>query len=92
MPRRPAEIERDIPLFLIPHTVMQAIHLHREDLERVIVRKTRCHFYNVSIRTRPIRRERKGSETGNRKKRPKRGRPDTGNHDGARIEDGSDEE
>jgi hypothetical protein len=59
MPRRPATIERDIPLFLIPHIVMWGVRTHGEELERVIVRKTRSHFYNVSIRTRPIKREHK---------------------------------
>lgn len=57
MPRRPATIERDIPLFLIPHIVMRGIRTHGEELERVIVRKTRRHYYNVSIRTRSIKRE-----------------------------------
>ena len=57
MPRRPAKIERDIPLFLIPHIVLRGVRDHGDELERVIVQKTRSHFYNVSIRTRPIKRE-----------------------------------
>lgn len=57
MPRRPAKIERDIPLFLIPHIVMRGVRDHGDELERLIVKKTRSHFYNVSIRTRPIKRE-----------------------------------
>ena len=57
MRRRAATIERDIPLVLIPHIVMRGVRKHGEDLERVIVRKTRSHFYNVRIRTRPIKRE-----------------------------------
>ena len=57
MPRRLATIERDIPLFLIPYIVMREVRSHGEELERVIVRKTSSHFYNVSIRTRPIKRE-----------------------------------
>jgi hypothetical protein len=60
MPRRPATIERDIPLFLIPHVVMRGVRTHGEELERVTVSKTRSHFYNVSIRTRPVKRELKG--------------------------------
>jgi hypothetical protein len=62
MPRRPATFERDIPLYLIPHIVMRGVRTHGEELERVIVQKTRCHFYTVSIRTRPIKRELKGKQ------------------------------
>ena len=57
MPRRPATIERDIPLFLIPHIVKRGVRTHGEGLERVIVSRTHHHFYTVSIRTRPIKRE-----------------------------------
>jgi hypothetical protein len=63
MPRRPATIERDIPLFLIPHVVMRGVRTHGEELERVIVKKTCSHFYNISIRTRPIKRELRGGVT-----------------------------
>ena len=61
MPRRPAKIERDIPLWLIPGIVKRGVVTHGKTLERVIVSKSRNHFYNVSIRTKPIRKERKGS-------------------------------
>jgi hypothetical protein len=37
------------------------VRSHGEELERVIIRKTRSHFYNISIRTRPIKRELKGA-------------------------------
>ena len=57
MPRRPAKIERDIPLYLISHIVKREVSTHGEELERVIVRKTGSHFYNISVRTRPVRRE-----------------------------------
>ena len=63
MPRREVTIERDIPLFHIPHVVMQGVRTHGEELERVIVRKTGSHFYNVSIRTRPIKREYRKMQT-----------------------------
>jgi len=54
---RPATIGRDIPLFLIHPVVVRVVHTHGERLRRVIVRKTRSHFSNVSIRTRLIKRE-----------------------------------
>jgi len=63
MPRRLATVERDIPLFLIPHVLLREVRRHGEELERVIVRKTSSHFYNISIRTRPIKRERKGAKS-----------------------------
>jgi hypothetical protein len=61
MPRRSATVERDIPLFLIPHVLLREVRSHGEELERVIIRKTRSHFYNISIRTRLIKRELKGA-------------------------------
>jgi hypothetical protein len=66
MPWRPATVERDIPLFLIPHVLLREVRRHGERLERVIVRKTRSHFYNISIRTRPIKRELKGAKSKDR--------------------------
>ena len=60
MPRRAATIERDIPLYLIAHIVQREVRSNGEELERVIIRKTRSHFYNVSLRTRPVKRELKG--------------------------------
>ncbi len=57
MPRRLAKIERDIPLYLIPNIVKRGIVTHGQALERVIVSKARNHVYNVSIRTRRVKRE-----------------------------------
>jgi hypothetical protein len=57
MPRRPATIERDIPLFLVPHIVLRGVRTHGEELERMWVKRASNHFYTVSIRTRPIKRE-----------------------------------
>lgn len=57
MPRRPAELLADVPLFLIPHVILQRIRQFGDDLERVTVKRTHRHFYTVSIRTRPLKRE-----------------------------------
>jgi len=57
MPRRPATVERDIPLCLIPHIVPRGVRTHGEELERVVVRRAHFHFSTVSIRSRPIKRE-----------------------------------
>ncbi len=63
MPRRPAKIERDIPLYLIPALVKREVNSHGGRLKGLVVRETRGHFYNISIRTKPIRRERRGGTT-----------------------------
>jgi hypothetical protein len=67
MPGRTATIERDIPLFLIPHSELRSVRTYGDELERVIVRRTRSHFYTISIRTRPVKRElKKGGATSSR--------------------------
>jgi hypothetical protein len=57
MPRRAAIVYGDVPLFLIPHVIQKGIRTHGEELERVTVKKTYSHVYNVSIRTQSVRRE-----------------------------------
>jgi hypothetical protein len=66
MPRRPAVVEEDIPLYLVPHLVKRGVHTHGAELERVIVQRSQYHFYTVSIRTRPIKREMKGRKLSRR--------------------------
>jgi hypothetical protein len=61
MPRRPATIERDIPLCLIPALVKRSVSIYGGRRKRVIVWESRSHFYNISIRTKPIRKERRGA-------------------------------
>ena len=63
MPRRPPEVEPDIPLYLIPHIVARGFRKHGGDVETIIVEKTHRHFYNISIRTRPIPKELKGENS-----------------------------
>jgi hypothetical protein len=63
MPRRQTTTNREIPLFIVPHVIMQRIRRHGENLERVIVRKSGSHYYNISIRTRPVKRELKARAT-----------------------------
>jgi hypothetical protein len=61
MPRRPTKTERDIPLWLIPTIVKREVHTHGEELDWVFVRSTGSHFYNIRIRTRPVKRELRSS-------------------------------
>jgi hypothetical protein len=57
MPRRQTTVERQVPLFLVPHMIMKRIKQHEEAMERIIVRKAGRHYYNISIRTKPVKRE-----------------------------------
>ncbi|MGA2912552.1 MAG: hypothetical protein ABSE07_03455 [Methanoregula sp.] len=84
MPRRPTKIERDIPLWLILDIVKRGINTHGEDLEWIIVRTTESYFYNIRIRTRPVKRELSGRWKGCRIREPsgctgKDVNPDQGN-------------
>jgi len=63
MPRRQTTVERQVPLFLVPHMVMKRIKQHEEAMERIIVRKAGRHFYNISIRTKPVKRELKARKS-----------------------------
>lgn len=66
MPHRQTTTDRKIPLFIVPHMIMKRIRRHGEALERVIVRKSGSHYYNISIRTRPVKRELKVRPAGAR--------------------------
>jgi len=57
MPRRQTTTNRDIPLFILLHRIMKRVHRYGENLERVIVRKSGSHYYNISIRTRSVKQE-----------------------------------
>jgi hypothetical protein len=70
MPRRPDFVERDVPLYLVPHVIMRGVKAHDDDLERVLVKKTHSHFYTVSIRTRTAKREYRKAKAGSVPVRP----------------------
>ena len=57
MPRRPTGTGERVPLFLVPHVMMQGIRAYGEESEWVRARRTNHHYYTVSIRTRPVNRE-----------------------------------
>jgi hypothetical protein len=83
MPRRPAKIECDIPLYLIPDIVKREVNTCGEELKWVIVRTTESHFYNIRIRTRPVRRELRSSWARSRIRERLRGdAEDKGTYDG----------
>ena len=57
MPRRAAFVLPEIPLFLIPPVIQREICRAGEELERIVIKKTGRHYYNISIRTRSVNRE-----------------------------------
>ncbi len=82
MSRPPTKIERDIPLWLIPDIVKREVRTHGENLDWVFVRITGSHFYNIRIRTRPVRRELRSSWARSRVREHQEGDDDDqGTHD-----------
>ncbi len=57
MPRRPTDMESDIPLYLVPHVVMRGIRQFGREIDSIFIRKTGRHYYNIGVRSRPIRKE-----------------------------------
>jgi hypothetical protein len=60
MARHPTKTER-VPLYLIPDIVKREIRTNGEALHWVFVQKSGSHFYNIRIRTRPVKRELRSS-------------------------------
>lgn len=57
MPRRPADIQDKVPLFLIPSVVKKEVAKAGEELHHIVVKKAGRHFYNIAIHTRSLKRE-----------------------------------
>ena len=58
---RPAIIMPRILLFLITSMVSREVKKAGEELMRIVVKKAKGHYYNVSIRTRSVNRELRSS-------------------------------
>ena len=54
MPRRPAVVMPRIPLFLIASVVNREVKEVGEKLVRIVVRKVKGHYYEISVRTRTV--------------------------------------
>jgi hypothetical protein len=54
MPRRPAIVMTKIPLFLIAASVSLQVKKVGEELVRIVVKKVKGHYYDISIRTRSV--------------------------------------
>jgi len=89
MPRRPTKTEQDIPLWLVPDIVKREVRTNGEELDWVFVRKTGSHFYNIRIRTKPVRRELRSAwaRPGTRE-HPRGDAEDTGTDDSSGCEQG----
>ena len=57
MPRRPADVLEKIPLGLIPRIVKTEVLRAREELIRLVIKKTGRHSYNVFTHTRSVDRK-----------------------------------
>jgi len=47
----------EIPLYLLPKTIARQINLFGDAVYRISVKRTHWHHYNVSVRTKTIRKE-----------------------------------
>jgi hypothetical protein len=54
MPRRPAIVIPKIPLFLIASVVNREVKEVGEKLVRIVVKKVKGHYYDISVRTQAI--------------------------------------
>ena len=54
MPRRPAVVTPKIPLFLIDPVVRKELKKAGEELVRMVVKKVKGHYYDISVRTRRV--------------------------------------
>jgi hypothetical protein len=60
MARQPTKTER-VPLWLISDIVKREVRTNGDGLDWVFVQKTGSHFYNIRIRTKPVKRELRSS-------------------------------
>jgi hypothetical protein len=49
--------ETEIPLYLLPQVITRQIHLKGAAVYRISVKRTHWHHYNVSVRTKAIKKE-----------------------------------
>lgn len=57
MTRRRSRTEGGIPLYLLPQAVARKVREWGDAVYRISVKRTHWHHYNVTVRTRPIRKE-----------------------------------
>lgn len=57
MPHRETTPGRGVPLYLVPHLVMRALHAHGGETDRTGAKRFSRHVFTVGARTTPVRRE-----------------------------------
>ncbi len=57
MTRRRSRTEGEIPLHILPQVITRTIREWGDGLYRVSVKRTHWHHFNVTVRTRPIKKE-----------------------------------
>jgi hypothetical protein len=57
MTARRSATETHIPLYLIPHVIARQINTQGEDVYRISVKRILWHHYNVTVRTKSLKRE-----------------------------------
>jgi hypothetical protein len=55
--KRRSKTENGIPLFLLPQAIARQIRERGSTLYRISVKRTNWHYYNVTVRTKPVPRE-----------------------------------
>jgi hypothetical protein len=89
MARQPTKTER-VPLWLISDIVKREVRTNGDGLDWVFVQKTGSHFYNIRIRTKPVRRELRSSWARSKiRERLKGDAGDTGTDKGKGTDEGN---
>ena len=57
MTARRSATETHIPLYLIPHVIACQINKQGEDVYRISVKRILWHHYNITVRTKSLKRE-----------------------------------
>jgi hypothetical protein len=57
MTARRSATETHIPLYLIPHVIARLINKQGEDVHRISVKRVCLHHYNITVRTKSLKRE-----------------------------------
>jgi hypothetical protein len=57
MTKRRSRTEGEIPLYLLPQAVARKVKEWGDAVYRISVKRTHWHHYNITVRTKPVRRE-----------------------------------
>ncbi|MFA6226832.1 MAG: hypothetical protein WC620_11845 [Methanoregula sp.] len=57
MPKSKSVTEGEVPLYLLPHAITRHISRIGDSMYRIRVKRTHWHYYNISVRTKPLPKE-----------------------------------